>query len=431
MSSDKSLARVVGVPGAVMMGLGSILGTGVFVSIGIAAGVTGQSVILAVALAAAVATFNGLSSAQLAASHPVSGGTYEYGHRYLNPTLGFVAGWMFLCAKSASAATAALGLAGYLLGAVGHAGMTERVAVALVVVGLLTAVVASGMRQSSRTNVVFVSITLGALLAFLVAGLPSAMAGAPTRLGDLFAGDEDWGPGLLQATALMFVAYTGYGRIATLGEEIRDPARSIPRAIVITLLASMVLYVAIAFVVVATVDAAQLAAATDSSGAPLEVVAQGFGIPGIATLVVVGAATAMVGVLLNLLLGLSRVLLAMARRGDMPRGLSRLAGEQPSPRRAVLVVGVLIGCLSLIGSIKTTWSFSAFTVLVYYALTNLAALRLPAASRLFPRWVAACGLLSCVGLAFWVEPMIWIAGLVLIGVGLIWHACARRVARLQ
>lgn len=410
------------------MGLGSILGTGVFVSIGIAAGVTGPYVILAVALAAAVATCNGLSSAQLAASHPVSGGTYEYGHRYLNPTLGFVAGWMFLCAKSASAATAALGLAAYLLAACGYSGMTERVGLALALVGILTAVVASGMRQSSRLNVVFVSVTLVALLAFVLAGLPSAIEGAPARLGDLFGSDDEWGRGLLHATALMFVAYTGYGRIATLGEEIRDPARSIPKAIVITLLATMAIYVAVAFVAVAAIDAHELADATRTSGAPLEAVARSFGVPGIATLLLIGAATAMVGVLLNLLLGLSRVFLAMSRRGDMPRSLAQLQGEQPSPRRAVVVVGVIIGGLCLIGSIKTTWSFSAFTVLVYYALTNLAALRLPAESRLFPRWVSACGLLSCVGLAFWVEPRVWIAGLVLIGVGLIWHAVARRLA---
>lgn len=419
---------MVGVPGAVLMGLGSILGTGIFVSIGIAAGVTGPYVILAVALAAVVATFNGLSSAQLAASHPVSGGSYEYGHRYLNPTLGFVAGWMFLCAKSASAATAALGLAGYLLGALGYSGVTERVGLALALVAILTAVVAIGMRQSNRTNIVFVSVTLVALFAFVVAGLPSAIEGAPTRLDDLFVWNDEWGRGLLHATALMFVAYTGYGRIATLGEEIRDPARSIPKAIVITLLATMALYALVAFVAVAAVDAPQLAAATQSSGAPLAAVARSFGIPGIPILLLVGAATAMVSVLLNLLLGLSRVLLAMSRRGDMPRSLAQLQGEQPSPRRAVVVVGGIIGALCLIGSIKTTWSFSAFTVLVYYALTNLAALRLPAESRLFPRWVSACGLLSCVGLAFWVEPMIWIAGLVLIGAGLVWHAVARRVA---
>ena len=140
--ASPALARVVGVPGAVLLGLGSILGTGIFVSIGIAAGVTGPSVVLAVALGAVVATFNGLSSAQLAASHPVSGGTYEYGYRYLNPTLGFVAGWMFLSAKSASAATAALGFAGYLLTALGASDMQARVATGLLLVGVLTAVVA-------------------------------------------------------------------------------------------------------------------------------------------------------------------------------------------------------------------------------------------------------------------------------------------------
>jgi APA family basic amino acid/polyamine antiporter len=136
----------------------------------------------------------------------------------------------------------------------------------------------------------------------------------------------------------------------------------------------------------------------------------------------------MLGVLLNLLLGLSRVLLAMSRRGDMPRGLARMAGEHASPRRAVVVAGVIIATLALTGSVKTTWSFSAFTVLVYYALTNLAALRLPAESRLYSQWVPASGLVSCLGLAFWVEPTIWFAGLVLIGVGLLWHAIARRHA---
>ena len=147
---DQGLRRVVGLPGAVLLGLGSILGTGIFVSIGIAAGVAGGWVVPAVALAAIVAAFNGLSSAQLAASHPVSGGTYEYGYRYLNPLLGFLAGWMFLAAKSASAATAALGLSGYLLTALGHPGVGGRVALAVSAVLLLTFLVAGGMRRSNR-----------------------------------------------------------------------------------------------------------------------------------------------------------------------------------------------------------------------------------------------------------------------------------------
>ena len=425
MGDSRRLARVVGVPGAVLMGLGSILGTGIFVSIGIAAGVAGPSVILAVVVAAVVATFNGLSSAQLAASHPVSGGTYEYGYRYLNPTLGFTAGWMFLSAKSASAATAALGFAGYVLNALGPAGSIARIVLALFTVGLLTVVVASGMRQSNRTNAVIVSLTLLALLAFVLAGIPSALDGAPEHLTGFFEAEGNGASGLLHATALMFVAYTGYGRIATLGEEIREPQRSIPKAIVVTLLITMGLYAAVAFVAVAAVGAPQVAEATRVAAAPLEVVARGFRVPGVAWLVAAGAVTAMLGVLLNLLLGLSRVLLAMSRRGDMPRGLARLAGEHASPRRAVVVAGVIIATLALTGSVKTTWSFSAFTVLVYYALTNLAALRLPAESRLYSQWVPASGLVSCLGLAFWVEPTIWFAGLVLIGVGLLWHAVAR------
>jgi APA family basic amino acid/polyamine antiporter len=419
------LQRVVGVPGAILMGLGSILGTGIFVSIGIAAGVAGPSVVLAVALAAVVATFNGLSSAQLAASHPVSGGTYEYGYRYLNPALGFTAGWMFLVAKSASAATAALGFGGYVLTALDVQGQLPRVLLGLAVVAFLTAIVAGGMGRSNRTNAIIVSLTLLALLAFVAAGTPDAVARGGGNFVPFFPSDSDGMRGLLHATALMFVAYTGYGRIATLGEEIRDPARSIPRAIVATLVVTMLLYVAVVAVSVGVAGASGLAEATRTAAAPLEVVARGFTVPGIGWLVALAAVTAMTGVLLNLLLGLSRVMLAMGRRGDLPVWVARVDPAHASPRRAVLVTGLLIGGLVLLGDVKTTWSFSAFTVLVYYALTNLAALRLPQEHRRFPRGIALLGLLSCVGLAFWVEPRFWIVGLGVIALGLIWHLVAR------
>jgi APA family basic amino acid/polyamine antiporter len=419
----EKLARVVGVPGAVLMGLGSIVGTGIFVSVGIAAGVAGPAIVIAVALAAVLATLNGLSSAQLAASHPVSGGTYEYGYEYLNPTLGFTAGWMFLCAKSASAATAALGFAGYTLAAFGVHDSRARVALGLAVVAVLTAVLAGGMRRSNRVNVVIVSFTLLALLAFVLAGIPTAIDGG-ARIEDAFR-DVD-SRDLLHATALMFVAYTGYARIATLGEEIEDPERSIPRAIVITLLATMALYVAVVAVAIGAVGADALAGATEQAAAPLEIVAREFAVPQVSHLVAIGAVTAMGGVLLNLLLGLSRVLLAMGRRGDMPSALSVVDAHGASPRRAVIVTGAGIAVLTLLGSVETTWSFSAFTVLIYYGLTNLAALRLPARQRRYPRAVPAFGLAGCFGLAFWVEPPIWIAGLILIAVGLAWRVFAQR-----
>ncbi|MFP4124641.1 APC family permease, partial [Coleofasciculus sp.] len=167
-----SLKRELDVRGAILVGLGSMVGTGVFVSIGIAAGVAGTSVILAVAIAALLAACNGLSSAQLAANHSVSGGTYEYGYRYLTPWLGFTAGWMFLLAKTASAATAALGLAGYLLNALRLDATQWLVPMALVTVVILTLIVLGGIRRSNLTNLIIVSITLLSLMIFIITGLP-------------------------------------------------------------------------------------------------------------------------------------------------------------------------------------------------------------------------------------------------------------------
>jgi APA family basic amino acid/polyamine antiporter len=386
---------------------------------------------LAIALAAVVATFNGLSSAQLSANHPVSGGTYEYGYRYLTPSLGFTAGWMFLCAKTASAATAALGFAGYVLSALGASGWSYRVGLGFIAVLVLTLVVAGGLRRSNWVNTVIVSATVLGLLAFVLFGLPSlVVSGFPSPLSVLPSTPTGW-RGLAHATALMFVAYTGYGRIATLGEEIRDPRRSIPKAIVLALLTSMGLYLGVGVVAIGTVGADGLTRATSAAGAPLQVVASRFTVPGVAWIVALGAVTAMLGVLLNLLLGLSRVLLAMARRGDAPRGLSKLDGQDPSPRRAVLATGALIGLLVLTGNVRITWSFSAFTVLVYYALTNLAATRLPVEDRLYPAWTAWAGLAACLGLAFWVEPSVWASGLALLLVGLGWHRLRRRAVAQQ
>lgn len=423
------LRRQIGLAGAVMMGLGSILGTGVFVSIGIAAGVAGPAVVLAIAAAAVVATFNALSSAQLAANHPVSGGAYEYGYRWLHPGLGFTAGWMFLCAKSASAATAALGLAGYLLNAIGVESSYWLVPVALGMVGGLTLLVASGIRRSNSSNLVVVSVTLASLLTFVVSGLPSALASGTSHLVPFFAtSDTSFFPAgnFLQACGLMFVAYTGYGRIATLAEEVHNPRRTIPQAIVITLTLSMLLYMAVGLVGVASVGTEVMSTAGTTRTAPLEVVAHRFNLPGVPLVLAVGAVTAMIGVLLNLLLGISRVVLAMGRRGDAPRLLAIVGGTSATPYPAVLLVGLLISGLVLIGDVKTTWSFSAFTVLIYYAITNLAATRLSASERLYPPLIPWLGLASCLFLAFWVEPAVLITGLGVMAVGWGLHTVVRR-----
>jgi basic amino acid/polyamine antiporter, APA family len=422
------LNRELGVFGATMMGMGAMVGTGVFVSIGIAAGVVGPAVVFAIALAAMVATCNALSSAQLAASLPVSGGTYEYGYVHLTPWLGFTAGWMFLCAKTASAATAALGFAGYLLQAFGAD--VSPVPVAVVIAAFLTALVAAGIRQSNRANIVIVSITIFALTFFIVSGALTLLSKGPEPWRPFFQPSDDANPAaaLFHATALMFVAFTGYARIATLGEEVRKPRETIPRAIMITLTSTAILYMAVAAVGISTIGTQELAEAAKSDVAPLEVAARSFGIPAAPLVITIGAMTAMLGVLLNLLLGLSRMLLAMGRRHDMPK-LFASVNRSGSPVAAVIAVGSAIVALALLGDVKTTWSFSAFTVLIYYAITNLAALRLPKNKRLYSPLYAWGGLTACLFLAFWVERHIWLVGLGLIVAGLIWHALASRVHR--
>jgi len=418
-AAEGRLRREVGLPGAVLLGLGSMVGTGVFVSVGIAAGVAGPAVLAATLLAALVAILNGLSSAQLAAAHPVSGGTYEYGYRWLSPVLGFSAGWTFLLAKTASAATAALGLSGYLLDMLSVQTRPWRVSIAVSAAIAVTAFVAGGIRRSNRGNAVVVGVALCGLVLLVAASVPTLVSGGlpaePSR---------GLGP-FLEASALMFVAFTGYGRIATLGEEVREPRRVIPRAIVLTTAAVTLLYLGVAAAGVGVLGAAAFGEAAEATAAPLETVARALDVPFLPELVAVAAVAAMTGVLLNLVLGLSRVVLAMARRGDAPRFLSRVDAVNASPVASVWACGAAVAALALIGDVRTTWSFSAFTVLLYYALTNLAALRMKANEAIFPRWIPALGLTACLSLAFWVDPRVLLPGLAALGAGVFAHVLSR------
>lgn len=382
------LSRELGMFGAIVTGLGSILGTGAFVSIGLASGMWGDAVLWAIPLAAAVAVFNGLSSAFLAGRFPVAGGTYEYGYRALNQWLGFAAGWLFLLAKTASAASAALGVALYL--------KTDSVVVPVVAAALVTALVAAGIRRTTVVNTLLVTLTVAAIIWFTVSGLRGSGTGT-TKLAGPAEGSE-----VLAAVAFLFVAYTGYGRIATLGEEVKSPKRTIPRAVVVTLAITAALYMAI--------EIGGRAMAGPSWGAALQL-----GLLDM-PLVTIGAVTAMLGVLLNLVLGLSRVWLAMGRRNDMPEVFAQL-GKRSQPTAAILLSGLAVAAVTLIGNISLAWSFSAMTVLLYYGITNLGALRVDRR-----RPTAWAGLASCVFLSFFVPLPIWLTGLAMIGLGLGWKA---------
>ena len=408
------MKRVVGLNGAVLLGLGSIVGTGVFVSLGLAAGIAGASMVLALFVAGFLATCNGLSSAQLAAAHPVSGGTYEYGYQYLNPWLGFFAGWLFVCAKSASAATAAIGFGGYFLEYFDLSFAAWQTG--LVAVVALTLVTATGLKRSNFANTVIVSITLFTLIFFAAVSAPHFQV---QNLEPFFK-QEQAAMHFLEACALMFVAYTGYGRIATLGEEIKDPRQNIPKAIILTLAISFVLYMATGLLATGVKGADFFYQATINQAAPLETLTLETTGSWAAAIVALGAITAMLGVLLNLLLGISRVVYAMGKRKDVP---GFLGANTPSgnPLAAVIFVGIVIFLLVFLKDVKATWSFSAFTVLLYYAITNLAALKLPPEQRLYPRLFSWLGLAGCLGLSAFVNFDALALGVGLLFIGLLWR----------
>ncbi len=419
------LKRELKTPGAVLMGLGSIVGTGIFVSIAIATQIAGSGIIIAVVIAAILATLNGLSSAQLAAAHPVSGGTYEYGNRFLNSYFGFAAGWMFLIAKSASAATAVLGCVGYLFYAFDiHSGKYGVVGIGFIILLLMTFLVSRGIKRSNQVNTVIVTVTLLGLGALIIASL--FVKGLPVE--PIIDSLKDTSTSsILHGSALMFVAYTGYGRIATLGEEVSEPRITIPKAIISTMIIIVILYLIVSLIAIQVMGAEAFGQTVNGEAAPLMIVAQALSVPFIGTIVTIAAITAMLGVLLNLLLGLSRVILSMARRQDLPTKLAKVNKRTQSPAAAVWVTGGIICILMLSGDVVTTWSFSAFTVLIYYAVTNLSAFLMPSEMRLYPRWIPALGLFGCLFLAFWIEPTFWIVGIATLGIGIIWHSIALKL----
>lgn len=402
--SSPTLRRDLGLLDAVGIGFGAIVGAGIFVVTGLAAGVAGPAFLVGLGLAGIAATANALSSAQLAARYPQSGGTYEYGYRLLHPWAGFAAGWLFLASKISAAGTVALGLAGYLAGIV--PGLPPRV-VAVGAVVVFTALNYFGIRRSSRANLAIVALSLGSLVLFVVLGAREFDAANLHPFAP-----RGW-RGVLKGAALLFFAYTGYARIATLGEEVREPRRTIPRAVLITIVGAILLYGAVALVAVGVVGAEALA----GSPAPLLVAGEATGVGWLPAAIAAAGLAAMLGVILSQLLGLSRVVFAMARRGDLPKGLGRVHPRHGVPGWAVLLVGGVAAIVTATGSLAGVAAAAAFTILVYYAIANLAALRMAPEDKLYPNAVPVVGLVSCIALAASLDLTTIVTGVVVLVVG--------------
>ena len=408
MESQKitELKRDLGLKDAVGIGLGAIIGAGIFVVTGVAAGISGPAFLISLLLAGIVASFNALSSAQLAAVYPQSGGTYEYGYRLLNPALGFSAGWLFLMSKLAAGGVVAIGFGSYFYQLVP---VGSPLLHSLAAIFILTTANFFGIKKTGYLNLVIVTFTIFSLLYLVVSGLPHVN----------FANFKPFAPfglsGIAEATALLFFAFTGYARIATLAEEVKEPKITIPKAVIITIVSAIILYLLVSFTAIGVLGAEAMA----GSKSPLQLVANSLSIPGLKIIINLGASTAMLGVLLSQILGISRMMLAMGRRNDLFPVFGRIHLNYQIPHFGIFITGFLIAILTLFGNFEFILASAAFTILLYYSITNIAAIKQPQEEQRFGKAVPILGLTGCLLMALSLDFLVIGSGLGLLMFGFI------------
>jgi APA family basic amino acid/polyamine antiporter len=397
-------ARTLGTVDAAAIGAAAMLGAGVFTVFAPAALGAGAWLPVAILIAGLVAYCNAVSSARLAACHPENGGTYVYGRERLGDLWGYLAGWSFVVGKVASCAAMALTFAAYTF-----PGWEKPVAVAAVVV--LAAVNYRGVRRSTLVVKVLLVLVLAVLAAVFVAMLMSGRLAAVAEVEGL--GPWPGSFGVLGAAGMIFFAFAGYARIATLGGEVRDPRTTIPRAITLSLSAVLVLYLVIGTGLLIVLGRERLT----TSAAPMVDAVLVAGFPMMVPFVVAGAALASLGALVPLLLGISRTTAAMAADGHLPRPLATVSERHGVPYRAEAVVAAVVIGLVLVADLGGAIAFSAFGVLVYYAITNASALRLGPDENRPPLIAPVAGLVGCVVLATSLPLPVVGVGVLVLGLG--------------
>lgn len=379
------LARRLGVGDAVVIGLGSMIGAGVFSALGPAARAAGSGLLIGLVIAAVVAFCNATSSAELAAVYPASGGTYVYGRERLGPFWGHLAGWGFVVGKIASCAAMALTVGAYAAPSWQHP----------IAVGAVLALVAVNYRGVHKTAVltrVLVALVLAALTVVVVGALFGGQATTSNVSSGLTA--VGW-RGIMESAGLLFFAFAGYARIATLGEEVEDPTRTIPKAIPRALAITLVVYFVVAVSALAAIGSSALA----GSDAPLATAVRAGDLDSLTAAVRIGGTVAALGVLLSLIAGVGRTVFAMASDRELPGWLDAVHPTHKVPHRAELAVGAIVAVIVMVADVRNAIGFSSFCVLTYYAIANASAWTLPRAQLRWPRALTALGLVGCAALA--------------------------------
>jgi len=415
---QNTLKRSLGLLDATAISVGAIIGGGIFVVTGIVAGLAGSALVVSMVVAAVIAFFTALSFAELAAWQPVEGSVYEYARQVISPFSGFLAGWMWMVSNTFTGAAVSLGFSYYLTS--WFPSLPANV-VAAVLCLAFTGLNFVGVRKSARLNTVLVLAKLLILGFFVVFGAFNVNTAN-------FAPFEPFNAGVLYGAYFIFFAYTGFARAAVVAEEVKDAKRNVPKALLLSLAVSTVIYVLVGVVAVGLAGANSLA----GSNSPLAEAISAAGSPLAVQVVAFGGLLATASVLLTSVLGVSRMAYSMSRGGDLPQVLAKLNAKFCTPHYSIWAVGVLMALLVMFFDLTGVVAVSTFGALFYYALTNASAFKLKSEKRRYHKLVPIVGLGTCIVLlafVLFIAPQAWIIGGVCLITGALYYAAKKRASK--
>jgi APA family basic amino acid/polyamine antiporter len=407
------LKREIGLFSATALGIGAIIGSGIFIVTGIVAGIAGPAMIFSVIIAGIIAVFSAMSVGELGAWLPEEGGTYAYAQKLISPFAGFIAGWIWIFSNIFVGAAVSLGFAHYFV-ALFPAVPVKIIAVIICLTFIIINYV--GLKESVVFNNILVTAKVLVLLFFVAYGMGFF------RPGNFAPLMSEGSMGILSGAALIFLAYTGFARVTIMAEEVRDPEKTIPRSIYLALGISTVIYLLVSIVAVGLAGAPSLA----RSGSPLADAIGSAGNPAAVLVISLGAMIATASVLLTTIMGISRIVFSMARSRDLPRVFEKIHPRFSTPHYAIVVTGACMIAALLLADLALVVAVSTFAMLLYYLIANIAALHLPRKHRMYPWWIPGAGAVSCIGLILFLSPDSWVIGWSGILIGGIWYWFRKR-----
>jgi len=410
------LKREIGLFGATALGIGAIIGSGIFIVTGIVAGIAGPAMIISVLIAGVIALFSALCVAELSAYLPEEGGTYAYAQKLISPLAGFIAGWIWVFSNIFVGAAVSLGFAHYfatLFPALTVKGIAVFICLIFIIINYI------GLKESTILNNLLVTLKVLILLFFIAFGLGFFSTANLTPLAP--AGIS----GILSGAALIFFAYTGFARVTIMAEEVQNPRVTIPRSIYLALAISTILYIFVSVIAVGLVGAPALS----RSGSPLADAIRVTGSSPAVLLISTGAMIATASVLLTTIMGISRIVFAMSRKGDLPAFLNRLHPRFNTPHYAIWLSGACMIAAILLADITLVVAVSTFAMLVFYLIADIAALRIPSDFQKYPRIVPLIGAVSCIALIGFLTINSWLIGCIGLVIGMVYYGIHRQVTR--